>query len=158
MIQKTIHKRAKSKFKMSVMTARIKRKFRKKYKKTISKSKIIEVWKDYVEIAIKDELIKKGKVQIDKHFSLEIVGMRLVDDKKRLALQKNGLVLMKGGGVRKATERVQSTRDGFTYKIEMTEPRFKEGLLIFEADKKIKQAMVDSLQNTNKYYRIKDVN
>ena len=36
----------------------------------------------------------------------------------------------------------------------MTEKRFKEGVLMYDADKKISKAVHNALCNTTKYYRI----
>lgn len=152
MTQKTTYKRARSKFDMAEMTARIKKRFRKKYKKTVTKNKIREIWKDWVEIMIIEPLVQKGKVQIDRGFSLEIVGKRLVDDKRKIALIQN---MANGGG---PTLKPIATRKEFTYRIVMKEDRFKEGILIFEPDKKIRQKVRHALENTNRYYRIENVN
>ncbi len=148
MTQKTTYKRAKSKFDMAGVIARIKKRFRKKLKKTVSRSKIRQVWKDYVDIEITEKLVEKGKVQIDKKFSLEIVGRRLIDDKKRMNLLTNGV----------GKKKLSQTRHGYTYRIAMAEERFKEGVLMFDADKRIKKAMNYALENTNRYYRIENVN
>jgi len=152
MTQKTTYKKARSKFDMAVLTARIKKRFRKKYKKTVTKNKIREVWKDWVDIMITDTLIEKGKVQVDKGFSLEIVGRRLVEDKRKMALIQN---MVKGGGP-KLTQ--LATRKEFTYRIVMKEGRFKEGILIYNADRKIKKKVIHALEHTNRYYRIENVN
>lgn len=153
MIQETTYKRAKSKFNMPEVVGRIKKRFRKKYKKTVNKKKIWNVWRDYVDIMIIETLIEKGKVQIDKKFSLEVVGQRLVDDKKKMRLLSLGLMATKGRGAREA-KKLNQHRRGFTYKIVMTESRFKEGVLMYDADYKIRKAVSDALNNTNKYYRI----
>ena len=152
MIQKTTYKRAKSKFDMPEVVSRIKKRFRKTNKKTVSKSKIRKVWRDYVDIMIIEPLIDKGKVQIDKHFSLEIVGKRLVDDKNKMRLLTNGKIGTRSGV--KDVGKLNQTRKQFTYKIVMTENRFKEGVLMYDADKKISKAVHNALCNTTKYYRI----
>ena len=73
MIQKTIRKRAKRKFDMPLTVSKTRKALRKRYKKTVTKKEIRAAWKDLVEHTIVDPLIKDGFVQIDKHFSLEIV-------------------------------------------------------------------------------------
>jgi len=153
MIQKATYRRAKSGFNMPEVVARIKKRFRKTNKKTVSKSKIREVWRDWVDIMIIEQLVEKGKVQIDKHFSLEIVGKRLVDDKKKMRLLTDGLIAKRGVGIKKVGK-LNQTRKGFTYSIVMKENRFKEGVLMFDADKKIRKAVHEALCNTSKYYRI----
>ena len=65
-----------------------------------------------------------------------------------------GYVALTGGGVKKAILQ-DTTRHGLIYAIEMKESRFKEGILIFTADQKIKKRVSDALKNTNTYYRIK---
>ena len=99
-------------------------------------------------------LLRGEKVQLDKHFSLEIVGQKLVNNKKAFSLMSKGYVALTGGGVKKAILQ-DTTRHGLIYAIEMKESRFKEGILIFTADQKIKKRVSDALKNTNTYYRIK---
>ena len=138
---------------MPEVVARIKKRFRKKNKKTVSKSKIRQVWRDYVDIMIIEPLIGKGKVQIDKKFSLEIVGRPLHEDKRKMRLLTKGLIAVKGVGIKEVGQ-LNQTRRGFTYSIVMKEERFKEGMLMYDADEKIKKAVHKALCNTNKYYRI----
>lgn len=153
MTQKTIHKRAKSKFSMINIRKRSKKLMRKRYKKTIKKNFVDKVWKDWVEIMIVEPLIKDGFVQVDKHFSLEIVGTRVSENKRVFALLSNGLMYQRGGGVKKAPK-LNPLRNGFTYRIVMKENRYKHGKLIFEAHPYIKKRVHEALVNTNKYYRI----
>ena len=152
MIQKTTYRKAKSKFNMPEVVGRIKKRFRKKLKKTVQKSKIREVWRDYVDIMIIEPLIEKGKVQIDKRFSLEIVGKPITEDKRKVRLLTQGLIATKAGV--KQVGKLNQTRKDFTYRIVMTESRFKEGVLMYDADPRIRKAVTDALCNTSKYYRI----
>jgi len=135
---------------MAGVVGRIKKRFRKRHKKTVGRDKIRKVWKDYVDIMIIEPLVAKGRVQVDKRFGLEVVGKRLAEDKRNLALITNAA---KGNG-----PTIKIPRRGFTYRIRMVEDRFKQGLLIYEPDKRIKKAVRESLENTNTYYRIENVN
>jgi len=137
---------------MPEVVARIKKRLRKTNKKTVSKKKIREVWRDWVDIMIIEQLVEKGKVQVDKSFSLEIVGKRLVEDKRKMRLLADGLIATKSGI--KEVGKLNQTRKGFTYSIVMKENRFKEGVLMFDADPKIRKAVHEALCNTSKYYRI----
>lgn len=140
---------AKNSFKMTVLTTRIKKRIRKKFKKTVSKRKIREVWKDYVDIMIIDPLIEKGKVQIDKHFSLEIVGTRIVDDIKLFNLLSQN---------REKDNNKLPSRRGICFQVKMIESRFKEGMLKFEPDARMAKRIKEAVQSTNKYYKIENVN
>jgi len=154
MTAKTIHKRAKSKFNKPKLRRTCKKAIRVRFKKSISLSKVDAVWKDWVEYMIVQPLLKGEKVQLDKHFSLEVVGQRIIDNKKAFNLMSRGYVALSGGGIKKA-ELNDTTRYGLTYAIEMTETRFKEGKLIFTADQKIRERVSRALKTTNTYYRIK---
>jgi len=125
---------------------------RKRYKKRIELSKVDEVWKDWVEIMIVEPLLKGHKVNIDKHCTLEIVGSRVIDNKKVFNLLSNG-IMVQGRMVKKAIK-LNQTRKGLTYRIEMIDNNFKEGKLLFTAAPYIKKRVNESLKNTNTYYRI----
>jgi hypothetical protein len=138
---------------MPAVRKRCKKIVRKRYKKTIKLSKVDAVWKDWVEIMIIEPLIKDGKVQVDKNFSLEIVGRRVIDDERAFNLFKNGLIAIRGGGVKKSGM-MNRTRDGLIYRIVAEDKKFKNGKLIFEALPKIKKRVSEAFKNTNTYYRI----
>lgn len=142
---------------MPEVVGRIKKRLRKKSKKTVSRRKIRAVWREFIDIMVIEPLIEKGKVMVDKQLQLEIVGRRLVDDKRKMNLLTKGLMLKRGKGIVEA-EKLNNARKGFTYRIAMKEERFKEGVLMFDADKRIVKAVCDSLNNTNRYYRIENVN
>ncbi len=148
MTRRTIYKRAKSKFDMAKITARIKKRLRKKHKKTVHKSKIRKVWKDIVDIMIIKPLIEKGKVNVDRKLTLEIVGERVIDNPRAFKFMTETLVKSKS-----KTKRLIKTRPGYIYHVEMTDERFK-GKLIYTASKEIEKAMQHSLKTTNRYYRI----
>jgi stress-induced morphogen len=148
MTQRTIYKRAKSKFDMAKITARIKKRLRKRHKKTVHKNKIRKVWKDIVEIMIVKPLVERGKVQVDRKLSLEIVGERVIDNPRAFRFMTETLVNSKS-----KTKKLIKTRPGYIYKVEMVDERFK-GKLIYTASKEIEKAMQNSLKTTNRYYRI----
>lgn len=153
MTAKTTHKRAKSKFDMTKIRRRCKKMVRKRYKKTIGLKKVDAVWKDWVEYMIVRPLIKNGFVQVDKKMSLEIVGKKVVKSKNIHNLLSHGIMVMPNGMIKKVGQ-MNRLRSGIVYRIEMTDKNFKEGKLIFTADKRIKRKVRDELMNTNTYYRI----
>lgn len=138
---------------MPLIRARGRKKMRKKYKKTIKLSKVDEVWNDWVEIMIVKPLLEKGEVMLDKKAKLQIVGRRTINNKRAFDLLSRGLMARQNGGVKKATK-INPLREDYTYKIELIEPRFKEGTLIFHADQRIKSRLHKILTTTNKYYPI----
>jgi hypothetical protein len=152
MTQKT-HKRAKGKFEMKVIRKRAKKAIRKRFKKNIKLSKVDDVWRDWLDIMIVEPLLRGQKVQLDKHFSLEITGKLLSDDKRALSLMSKGYIASGNGRTKKA-DKMNRTRMGVIYGIRMTETRFKEGQLIFTAHPSIKKRVNEALNNTNTYYRI----
>jgi len=100
------------------------------------------VWKDYINLSLVPELLKYGKVQIDKRTSIEIVGKKEI---KVLYLKKGGV---------SSTTKYNKMREGISYKIVLNDSNFKNGTLIFKANSNIKKAVSEALMNTNNYYRI----
>lgn len=146
MTQKTIHKRARRKFDMAVITDRLKKRHRSKFGKKIDRSKIREVWKDWVEIMIIEPLLSKGKVKLDAGCTLEVVCTKAIHRKGAKNLYMNGNLI----GV--------PNRKGEVYWIKMTDTNFKDGVLMFEPSQRIKDKLKEILVNTNKYYRTEDGN
>nr|WP_298658011.1 hypothetical protein [uncultured Flavobacterium sp.] len=130
---------------MAIVTDRTKKKFRKKFKKKIDRSTIRKLWKDWVDIMILEPLIEKGEVMLDKRCKLEVVGVPIHMKKGIKSLASKGMSPMK------------EPRKGWIYDIRMIEPRFKS-LLMFDANKKFKKALIDKLENTHKHYRREHVN
>lgn len=136
---------------MPLLRKRIKKRFRKAFKKKITSRQIDKIWSDYVD-AKAEELLSGGKIELSDGFEFEIVGKKIIEDKRLFALMSNGLML-KGGRVMKSTG-LNKSRPGFSYKIEMKNKNFKDGDLYFEAHPGIKKKVRETLINTNKYFRI----
>ena len=76
---------------------------RKKFKKTINLTTLDKIWKQYCEYGVVRPLIKYGRAEIDPHTRLEIVGKRIVDDKRIYGLFMNGKNLNKNGKMKFTT-------------------------------------------------------
>lgn len=126
---------------MSTVTRRARKRLRVKCKKKIGLADVRKICKDFVEMSIVERLIKYGKVQVDKNFSLEIVGKKSI---KVIALKKGGIA---------STANINPMRKGLTYKIVLTDTNFK-GYLVYMANPVIKKAVHKALMETNNYYRI----
>jgi len=127
---------------MSVLRRRARKKLRDNYGLKIKLSYVDMVWKDYINLSLVPELLKYGKVQIDKRTSIEIVGKKEI---KVLYLKKGGV---------SSTTKYNKMREGISYKIVLNDSNFKNGTLIFKANSNIKKAVSEALMNTNNYYRI----
>lgn len=126
---------------MESMRVKAKSLVKKRHGKTIKKSLVDRIWKDYCEIAIFKPLIKYGKVEIDG-MKIEIVGRSVADKRYNGKIKDfNACVLSK-------------MRPSVIYKIEMTDSSYKGGKLMFKASDVLKRKVKDSLTNTTNYYRI----
>lgn len=146
--------RSKSKFDMPMLRRKCRRMLKSKYGKVTGSLRTIDkVWRDYVKYGLVEELIKYGKVQIDKNFSIEIVGQPIVDNPKMFNIfsrgigQRNGII-MKSANLMKG-------RDGVFYDIVLVDKSFREGTLYFKPHPKISRMVHEALVNTNHHYRIK---
>lgn len=144
--------KAKYAFDMPSLRRRIKTRMRKKHKRKIKLNEVDKIWKAYVEEGIVKPVLKYGKVQVDKNFSIEIVGQRIVENKKMFSILSRGIGMTKNGYMRESANLNQG-RDGLFYKIEVVDKNFK-GKLYFDADAKIKKRVHEELKNTNTYYRV----
>jgi len=129
-------------FDMSALRRRARKKLRDNYGLKIKLSYVDMVWKDYINLSLVPELLKYGRVQIDKRTSIEIVGKKEI---KVLYLKKGGV---------SSTTKYNKMREGISYKIVLNDSNFKNGTLIFKANSNIKKAVSEALMNTNNYYRI----
>lgn len=141
---------------MPVLRRRAKTMMRKKFKKTIKLSDVDKIWMDYVEHGIIRRLLIFGKVQIDSKFSLEIVGKKIINDPKMFSLLINGLNLTSKGELKKGVV-FDKRRPDIRYKIVLTDKNYKNGNLIFQADRKLSNRVHQQLINTNTAYRIENV-
>lgn len=148
MTAKTIHKRAVNVFDMKKLRLRAKKIVKQRHGKIIKKSDVDKVWKDYCEYGIIQPLLKYGIVEIDKNFSIEIVGKRIIDDPRVFNMFKNGI------GLHKKIGQMATNRPGLFYKIKVTDNNYKNGKLIFEANPKLSKRVHEELKNTTNYYRI----
>lgn len=112
-------------------------------KKKVKLSQVADVWKDFVQIEIVNELIKHGKVQIDKNIKMEIVGKRAI---KPILIKKTGKI--------QSTTKANPMRSGIIYKLTYTDSTFKNGKLIFTATPDIKLQISKALMTTSNYYKI----
>ena len=124
---------------------------RKKFKKTIKKSLVDVVWKDFCEHGIYRPLIKYGEVRVDKSMTLKIVGTR-IENSNLFPLIVNGIGIAKKGWVKQGVN--YNGRSGVVYKIVLEETNCKHGKLIFKADSKLSNRVHETLKNTRNYYRI----
>ncbi len=135
--------KAKYDFDMPSLRRRVKKVMRKKHKKTIKLSLVDKVWKEYVEYGIIKPMTEMGKVCVDDNFSLEIVGEKLVNNKKLLTLMGSGKHLHE-----------YKHRQGLTFKVECVDKNFKEGKLYFTPSKFVAKRVHHALETTSNYYRI----
>lgn len=135
--------KAKYDFDMPSLRRRIKKQMRKKHKKTIKLSFVDKVWKEYVNHGIIAPMVKLGKVEVDKNFSLEIVGQKVIDNPKLVSLVMNGKTLKN-----------YRHRDGIYHSVVVVDKNFKEGKLYFEPSGLIGKKVHNALENTSNYYRI----
>lgn len=153
MTRGTTYKKANSTFNMPVLRRRAKIMMRKKHKKTIKLSRLDEVWEQFVEYAIIRPLLKYGWVQVDDNVRFEIVGKRIVDDKRLTALLSKGLMVRPNGALKEAGE-MGRNRPGLVYRIKMTDASYTKGQLIFHADAKFKKRVSQHLMNSMQFYKI----
>lgn len=137
-------------FKTAELCKRASKLMRKKYKKTLKPSEARKIWADYCEYAIIQPLLEFGRVSIDEHTTMEILGTRFENNNKLLALMSKGL--NKKGIVKKAVP-FNPTRFGVSYKIILTDTHYR-GVTVFKANEKLKERVKDRLNNTQTYYRI----
>jgi hypothetical protein len=141
---------SKNSFDMPLLMKRAKRTLKKKFGKEVSLTECYKVWEDYYTYAILNPLLKHGKVQIDSNLSIEIVGQRIEDNPKLIALLSNGL---NKNGIIKDAVKFNNNRPDIAYKIVLIDRNYK-GKLIFEANPKLKKAVSESISNTQTHYRI----
>jgi hypothetical protein len=134
MTAKTRHKRAKADFKYPQVKARIKKQYRKRFKKSVTLTEIDKIWKAYLEEVVIKKLLSGSKVNVINGFELEVVG-RKTDSRMRW-LKDNPL------------------KKGVIYKVECKNINFKNGKLFFKADKEIREQLKHLLRNTGQYFRI----
>ena len=151
MIAKTRHKKAKAKYNYPLVKARIKKQYRKRFKKSASLTEIDKVWKAYLEKVLIKELLSGKKVEVIRGFEFEVVG-RKMDDKKH-ALLRRGVLICDSGKVKNGMN-INMMKKGFVYSIECNNVNFKKGKLYFKADKKIRKSLNYLLSNTGQYFRI----
>jgi hypothetical protein len=152
MIQKTTLIKL-SKFNMPVLRRRAKKMVRKKFKKTIKLSDLDKIWKEYVEYGIVAPLLRSGKVEVGSSMEIEIVGKKILDNKKLTAMLIGGRNMNRNGMVKEAVM-FDRNRPGITYSVNLTDKNYKPGLLIFKTDPKLAKKVHNELKNTNTYYRI----
>lgn len=138
-------------FHIPTIRKRTKKIMRRKFKKTVRLSVISLIWKDYVEHGIIRPLLKYGKIVVDQHLTLEIVGRKVVNDPKLYNLASKGLKISKNGVV--PITKVNPNRPGISYKIQLTDNTYK-GKIIFEADKNLSKRVSEHLFNTLQPYRM----
>jgi len=136
MTAKTMHKRAKAKYKYPQVKARIKKQYRQKFKKSVTLSEIDKIWKAYLEEVVIKPLLRGNKVVVIDGFTVEVVGRR---GQKRMRWLKDNPM-----------------KPGLVYTIECNNINFKNGKLFFKADAKIRERLKYLLRNTGQYFRIEN--
>lgn len=129
-----------------------KKRFKKKFKKPISATDINKIWKDWVQYHIIDGVIDGDKVKIDKHSSIRIVGMPILDDNSFKGLIMSGRMINRGGGV--TSPKMNPKRKEFKYKIVYENKLAKDKALYFKASPNFAKQVHQALINTNNYYPI----
>ena len=129
-----------------------KRRFKKKFGKEISATEINKIWKDYVQYRIIQNVLKGDCVKIDKHSTIQVVGMPVVNDQNLVSLLSNGKIMRRDGTISKAD--LSHKRKYYKYKI-VYKNKLAKGTLIFKASPMFKKQLVDTLNNTNIYFTIK---
>jgi hypothetical protein len=129
-----------------------KKRFKKKFKKPISATDINKIWKDWVQYHIIDGVIDGDKVKIDKHSSIRIVGMPILDDNSFKGLIMSGRMINRGGSV--TSPKMNPKRKEFKYKIVYENKLAKDKALYFKASPKFAKQVHQALINTNNYYPI----
>lgn len=144
----------KAKFDMPKLRRKCRTMLKKQYGKVTKSLTVLDkVWLDYVKYGLVEELIKNGKVQVDKNFSIEIVGRKIVDDPRMFGIFSRG-VGIRGEVVTKGANLTKGRAD-YYYDIVVIDKSYREGPLYFKANPKISRAVHDALVNTNHYYRIR---
>lgn len=129
-----------------------KKRFRKKFKKGISAREINKIWKDWVQYHIIDGVIEGDKVKIDKHSSIRLVGMPILEDKTFKGLILSGRMINRGGVSSPIKRNIK--RKDFKYKIVYENKLAKDKALYFKASPNFAKQVHLALINTNNYYPI----
>lgn len=129
-----------------------KKRFKKKFKKTVTATEINKVWKDWVQYHIIDGVIDGDDVKIDKHSSIRIVGTPVLEDGTFKSLILNGRMVNRGGVVTSPKRNIK--RKDFKYKIVYVNKLAKDKALYFKASPKFAKQVHEALINTNNYYPI----
>lgn len=133
----------KNSFDMKTVCVTAKNKLKQKTGKKVSASFVRAFWKDYVYLSLIPDLLRYGKVQVDKNFSIEIVG------KKQLKL-----IILKRNGKLSTTTMENGLRPGIVYSIVFKDSTYKKGKLIFKATADLRNMVHNALISTKNYYRI----
>lgn len=135
---------------MPLLRRRAKKLLKRKYGKDITLSDVDKIWAEYYKYGIEKPLIQFGRVQIDRRFSIEIVGTRLENNPNMLNLMVKGLNKQ---GVIKEAVKFNPSRPGINYSIVVIDRNCKEKM-IFEAHPELKEVVHQALVNTENHYRI----
>lgn len=138
---------------MSVLRKRGQKMMRKKFGKKVTLTQLKKLWDDWVEYAIIRPLLADGKVYIDKHTYLEIVGYKPEKNASIINLLSKGMAVTKSGRIIEP-KLIGRNRKDFLYKIVCVDTLYKNGVVIFKADRELSKRVADALENTQNYYRI----
>ena len=141
-----------SQFNQKHFIALTKKRFKKKFKTTITATEINKMWKDWVQYHIIDGVIDGDKVKIDKHSSIKIVGVPVLDDNSFKGLILSGRMVNRSGVASPIKRNIK--RKDFKYKIVYENKLAKDKALYFKASPKFAKQVHEALINTNNYYQI----
>lgn len=133
----------------ATLILKIKKRYKKKFKRAIKTNEIKKIWDNWIN-SITQEVIKGGEVKIDKHSSLEIIGIPIMDD-KIFGLLKKGKSIRRDGSMKNAefNGRRQNVKYKIVYKNKLrSDVRFK-------AHPDFAKLVHETIENTNNYYTIK---
>lgn len=127
-----------------------KKRFRKKFKKSISTTEIKKIWDDFLEDVI--ERVLDGEcVNIDRHSQIQVIGRPVMDDPRFMSLLMRGRTMRRNGTLKYAE--LSPMRRDFKYEIAYTNTLSKKPLY-FKAHPKFAKRVHEAIENTNTYYKI----
>lgn len=129
-----------------------KRRFKKRFKKSISPKEIKKMWDTWIQYRIIDSVIQGGVIQIDKHSTIEIVGTPVLEDKRFFKMLMRGKSTLRNGIVKNAT--LNSRRRDYKFKIVYINKLAKDKDLYFQGVPKFSKQVHEAIVNQNYYYRI----
>lgn len=126
----------------------VKKRHKKKFGKPITATEIRKIIKTYLNWII-EKVIEGGQVRMDRHSTIEVIGVPVLEDKIFKILVK-GKSIRRDGSIKNAE--FGSKRRDFKYKITYRNKLNED--LHFNADQKFAKRVHEAIENTNNYYKI----